>query len=344
MAGNLLRICIVGGSTGRDSARAYIGTDWNIWCVARIYDYVPYATLVFEMHRHSQHWTYRTLKAYQDGKLIVQAPTEEFPNAQILPVGELTKQTTVLTSSFSWMIAHALYCGATEIALCGVNMTHSSELELQRPGIFYALGDARARGVKVTVSSESQLQQTDVEFARSYPQILTNDPRGDGMKKVVIIGAGPGYEMIRNYEDNKDYDIWCVPTIYPVLESHRVSKVFEVHPSLKWKPGIDYAALGSKLMLAEPSPNTPDATIISLQSLQAKYGMVFSSSIAWMTGYALMINASEIVFLGVDMDNTYSGQRDGLFFLLGFAKAARINVVIPESSKLNIFGKSYGWI
>jgi len=63
-----------------------------------------------------------------------------------------------------------------------------------------------------------------------------------------------------------------------------------------------------------------------------------------MLGYALAIGMKEIVFLGVDMENGYSGQRDGLFFLLGFAQAAKVKIVIPQSSKLNIFGKSYGWI
>jgi len=163
-------------------------------------------------------------------------------------------------------------------------------------------------------------------------------------KKVIIIGAGNGYEMIRDYENNKDYEIWCVPTIYPILSSYRVNKVFEVHPVSKWKSGIDYMGLGTKLMITRPETSAPGATIFPIESLQTKYGMVFSSSIAWMVGYALATGVKELVFLGVDMENGYSGQRDGLFFLLGFAKAADVKVVIPETSKLNIFGKSYGWV
>lgn len=163
-------------------------------------------------------------------------------------------------------------------------------------------------------------------------------------KKIVIIGAGNGYEMIRNYESNNDYEIWCVPTIYPVLASRRVDKVFEVHPVEKWKAGVGYVELGSKLMLTRPETSAaPKASIFPIDTLQAKYGMVFSSSVAWMVGYALAQGVKEIVLLGVDMEGGYSGQRDGLFFLLGFAKAAKVDIVIPENSKLNIFGKSYGW-
>jgi len=165
-------------------------------------------------------------------------------------------------------------------------------------------------------------------------------------KKVVIVGAGSGYDMVRDYEENKDYEIWVTPSIYPVLASHRIDKIFEIHPLDKWKAGIDYHKLGSKLMLAKPEPSqdVKKATILPLDSLQAKYGMVFSSSVAWMVGYALATEKKEIVLLGVDMDKGYHGQRDGLFFLLGFAKAAKATVVIPKSSKLNVFGKSYGWI
>ena len=163
-------------------------------------------------------------------------------------------------------------------------------------------------------------------------------------KKIVIIGAGSGYEMIRDYEDNREYEIWCVPTIYPVLASHRVDKVFEIHPSQKWKAGIDYPGLRERLLVPQATKEAPGATVFAVEPLQATYGMIFSSSIAWMTGLALYGGASEIIFLGVDMENGYGNQRDGLFFLLGFAKAAKVTITIPQSSKINIFGKSYGWI
>lgn len=340
------KICIVGGSIGRDSARKYHGTDWNIWCVARIYDFVSYATLVFDVHQNADNRTKNTTDAYRDRKLILQAPCSDYPEAFLLPSEELQEEFPALTSSFSWIIAYAIRRGATDIALCGVNMTHVSELETQRPGLFHTLGMARALGINIILPvSGSQLHTgTDVNFSQSFLPTL-NNLEGDGMaKKVVIIGAGNGYEMIRDYEEKKEYEIWCVPTIYPVLVSRRIDKVFEVHPVDKWKAGVDYKELGPKLMLSQPYPEAPDAAIFPVSALQAKYGVVFSSSIAWMVGYALAIGMQEIVFLGVDMEGGYSGQRDGLFFLLGYAKALQVNVVIPESSKLNIFGKSYGWV
>lgn len=160
---------------------------------------------------------------------------------------------------------------------------------------------------------------------------------------IIIIGAGNGYDGIRDYENNKKYEIWCVPSIYPILAGKRVDKVFEVHPSVKWNPGVRYSELKNKLIIPRALPEVPNATIMPIEELQGQYGLVFSSSIAWMTGYALSLKVKEIVYLGVDMQNGYNGQRDGLFYLLGFAKAMGITVTIPTTSKINIFGKTYGW-
>lgn len=164
------------------------------------------------------------------------------------------------------------------------------------------------------------------------------------VSKVVIIGAGAGFEYIRDYEKNKDYEIWCVPTIFPILMSHRVDKVFEFHSPENWNAGIDYESLESRLVLSKPVNSTPKALVLSIDSLQQKYGLVFSSSVAWMVGHALQTGVKEIVLIGVDMDNEYTGQRDGLFFLLGFAKATNVKITIPTSSKINIFGRQYGWV
>ncbi len=162
-------------------------------------------------------------------------------------------------------------------------------------------------------------------------------------KKIVIVGAGNGYEAIRDYEENPEYEIWCVPSIYPVLASKKVDKVFEVHPVAKWSAGINYKKLREKLIVPRALSEVPEATLLPVESLQSNYGMVFSSSIAWMTGYALSLHVEEIIFLGIDMQDGYASQRDGLFYLLGFAKAMGTTVTIPNNSKINIFGRSYGW-
>jgi hypothetical protein len=158
------KICIVGGSQGRDDAIAYKNTDWNIWCPARVYDAVSYASLVFEAHQDSTRWTSRTTQAFKDKKLILQMPEKQFPSAFLLPVPEmLDKFGGVFTSSFSWMLAYALYRGATDISFCGVNMAHETELLTQRPGLFFLLGYARANDINIFISEHSQLRR-EIDF------------------------------------------------------------------------------------------------------------------------------------------------------------------------------------
>lgn len=153
------KVIMVGGSFGRDQAEMFRHSSSSIWCVARIYDKVPYANLVFDMHMNGEGWTHRTHQAYRDGKLILQHPEPEFPTAQILPTEDLIDEFgLVFTSSFSWMTAYALQLGVTEIAYYGINMIHDSELGSQRDGLLFLLGYAKAKGVRIETPQRSYLR------------------------------------------------------------------------------------------------------------------------------------------------------------------------------------------
>ena len=161
--------------------------------------------------------------------------------------------------------------------------------------------------------------------------------------RIVLVGAGNGYEMIRHFADKRS-KIWAVSSIYPILRSYEVERVFEIHKPEKWK-AFDYKLLGDKLVLPYRTEAAPDAALCPITSLEPKYGVLFSSTISWMVAEALeMAEVTEIVILGVDMEwrSEYERQRDGLFFLLGFARASGKIITIPESSEINIFGKRYG--
>ena len=153
-------VVIVGGTAGRDEARSYVAEYTSIWCVARIYNKVPYADLVFDMHNNPQHWDPQTYRAHRDGKLVVQKPIDEFPKAGILPT-EIMQQEfgTPFTSSFSWMTAVAIHGNAQMISLLGVNMQHKTEKGLQRDGLMYLLGFAKARGIRINTTQLSALKQ-----------------------------------------------------------------------------------------------------------------------------------------------------------------------------------------
>lgn len=162
--------------------------------------------------------------------------------------------------------------------------------------------------------------------------------------RIVIVGAGDGFDLIRDYENEADLEIWAVASIYPVLQSYNIARVFEMHKPEKWQP-INYTELGAKLTLPYQIEGCPNASFFPISALEPKYGVMFSSSISWMVAEALeQPGVTEIILLGVDMEghSEYSKQRDGLFFILGFARAYGITITIPETSKINIFGQQYG--
>jgi len=154
------KICIVGGAAGRERSIQYKNTDWNIWCVARIYNSLSYASLVFEMHQSSNHWFSGTSTAHKDKKLILQKETKSLPFAFVLPTENILNEFgNVFTSSFSWMVAYAVYRGATDISFHGVNMSHESELHDQRPGLLFLLGYAQAKGINIIIPEQCPLRQ-----------------------------------------------------------------------------------------------------------------------------------------------------------------------------------------
>lgn len=153
------RIIIVGGSLGRDQARKAKNERSQVWCVARIYDKVPYADYVFDMHTSHEQWTHNTYTAYDHSKLVLRQPHTDFPFARLMPTKDLLEEFgPVFTSSFSWLTAYAIYCGARHLSYYGVNMMHDSELGKQRDGLIFLLGFARARGIRIDTPQRSYLR------------------------------------------------------------------------------------------------------------------------------------------------------------------------------------------
>ena len=85
-------------------------------------------------------------------------PRPDWPTAKAFPKEEaIEKLGRYFTNSISWMIAHALMEGATELHIYGVDMATGSEYAAQRPSCEYLLGIAVGMGVKVHVPKSSDL-------------------------------------------------------------------------------------------------------------------------------------------------------------------------------------------
>jgi len=71
------------------------------------------------------------------------------------PIDDIKKtfDSDYFTSSIAYMIAYAIYTGAKEINIYGVDMEQDSEYRYQRPCLAYWLGFAKAKGIKTTVST-----------------------------------------------------------------------------------------------------------------------------------------------------------------------------------------------
>ena len=151
------KVAICGTGGHRDLIKYYPG---EVWCVTKAYPRLlprkgkGKADRIFELH-HPKH--YKRLKG-ANVPVVLPHPHPDIPDAIILPKEELISEFgNFFHSSIAWMMGMALYEGAEAMALLGVHMALSSEYGAQRDDIFYFLGIAKERGVKVVIPPDSHL-------------------------------------------------------------------------------------------------------------------------------------------------------------------------------------------
>lgn len=86
-----------------------------------------------------------------DMEFFTVKPYKKIPNAKVYPLEEIVEHfgTNYFTNGISYMIAYALWKGATQLNLYGVNMTVKEEYIAQKPNVEYWIGRAQGMGVKV---------------------------------------------------------------------------------------------------------------------------------------------------------------------------------------------------
>ena len=84
-------------------------------------------------------------------ELITIRPYNKIPQAKNYPLDKIIKhfKTNYFTNGISYMIAYALWKGATKINFYGVNMTVKEEYIEQKPNVEYWCGRAEGVGVEV---------------------------------------------------------------------------------------------------------------------------------------------------------------------------------------------------
>lgn len=107
------------------------------------------------------------------GPLYTHARYPDIPHGEPFPFSRLlAKFGRYFTNSITWMVAHAIDIGATDIAIYGVDMAvsdpvrgNNGEYEHQRPSCEWILGWAMGAGINVTVPEESDLLKCNALYA-----------------------------------------------------------------------------------------------------------------------------------------------------------------------------------
>jgi len=153
------------------------------------------------------------------------------------------------------------------------------------------------------------------------------------MKEVCIVGRAPGFEKCLDTPG----EIWAVSTVFHQLPSDRVDWIFNLHQPEAMEGWLNDEA-GRVISVYGPFQRFPAEYLLN------KYGPVFGSSIAWMIAYALEEGYQRIYITGADMatHQEYIDQRDTVFYWIGRAEAAGIEVIIPPDSRLYFKDRIYG--
>jgi len=158
--------------------------------------------------------------------------------------------------------------------------------------------------------------------------------------KVAIVGTSPNSFFEAPYKD-ESWEIWGLNGAYERIP--RYNRWFEIHSVEHHRktgtpPGymehLQNAASLGRLYTKEPFPY--ETLRLPKDKLIEQFGSYFTSTIAWMIGFAIQEGATEIGLWGVDMTgpDEYQKQRAGCEYLLGYAKGKGIKITLPDCCPL----------
>jgi hypothetical protein len=153
-----VRINVIGAAPGWRDAPEDNGENWG---VNNTHLFEKRIDLVVDVHnrhrlREQKDIIHVALVANKKIPALFQREIKKFPNIKKYPRDEIIKEFGVdyFGSGIDYIIALALYRGATEIHLYGVWMVLESEYSHQKPSVEFWVGFAMGRGVKVEVHGQ----------------------------------------------------------------------------------------------------------------------------------------------------------------------------------------------
>jgi hypothetical protein len=157
-----LKVAICGSAPSSLQLAPFEDPSWQIWgCSPGAAANVRRATVWFEIHRWGQEWltdSYRQFVAKVPTVYMIE-PVPEVPNSVAYPKDEILAEfgPHFFSSTPAWMLALAIKQHAEEIGIWGIDLAADGEYADQKPGVLHFIELAKARGIKVTVPSESDL-------------------------------------------------------------------------------------------------------------------------------------------------------------------------------------------
>lgn len=161
--------------------------------------------------------------------------------------------------------------------------------------------------------------------------------------KLSLVGKGSGWE--RAYKDARDgREIWCVSTIFAELQTVDLqpSRIFQLHEKELFEPWI--CDEQHRVVLVKDDPDFPRAMVLPHEKLIGIFGARFSSTLAWMLGWALFDGFTDISIRGIHLgtNSEYFDQRDAFFWFIGLAQGKGIKINIDEDSGVFMADRAYG--
>lgn len=194
-----MKVAILGTAPGwRDAP--FKDKSWQIWVCNRAGLTMTPFDKIFEIHKN---WDYENAKAKEKyladlkaikppQEVISIVPLDGPANVVIDRDGLFKKYGSIwFSSSFGYMIAHALELKAKEIGFWGVDLEGREEYVVQFSGVRHLIEIAKERGVKVHIPDRSTLNREPIPYADRFETPLAyilerNAERGEKAVKKAI--------------------------------------------------------------------------------------------------------------------------------------------------------------
>lgn len=209
--------------------------DWAIWGVGSRFQYVTRATRWYELHRldgEPEDWATqwrKQIKGFSEElDLYMMYPEPLGPNVIQYPYEEIVARfgTYFMTSSFSWMMAHAIHelrpingePVEGVIGIWGVDMEYGTEYREQRTGFRHFLDLAGFAGITIERHASTGLSYEPVPYPmwQDDPLLNKNMARMEATRKSLddmdvlrtktrhlLIGNRARYDELSHHEDKK---------------------------------------------------------------------------------------------------------------------------------------------